>query len=371
MASHRDDRAGRRITRRDFGRLALAAVVSGMGRPAAAARWRMPAEWEPQARCFMTWSAAQELYGRREVAAVHREQAALARAIARGQPTTMLARPEDSDEAERLCGPEVEVLPLAPYDVWARDTLPSFLVDDAGGLAGARWTFNVWGEKFPGYDADRTLAARLCEGLDLLCHDAGLVCEGGAIEPDGAGTLLTTETCLLNPNRNPGLDKREVEAALAAAVGARKVIWLPGSPEDRVTDGHIDGIARFVAPATVLVELSDDPSDPEYEALRENRRALAGATDADGRPLTLHEVLRPRWDRMGERGPDFAASYVNCFIGNGQVILPRFGDRERDAAARDLLAKLFPERSVTQLRIDSVCEGGGGIHCMTQQVPMV
>ncbi len=360
------------LTRRALGRLALGGALGAMtAGPAQAARWRMPGEWEPHEGCFMAWSAAQDLYGRGTLRAVHREQAALAQAIARGQPVTMLARPEDVAAAQRLCGPSVEVLALAPYDVWARDTLPSFLVDDAGGLLGARWTFNVWGEKFPGYDADRDLAARLCARLELDCRDAGLVCEGGAIEPNGAGTLLTTETCLLNPNRNPGLGKREIDAALAAAVGARKVIWLPGSPADAVTDGHIDGIARFVGPTTVVAELSDDREDPEYEALRENRRALDGATDADGRPLEVIELLRPRWERMPERGPDFAASYVNGFIGNGEVILPKFGDAERDAAARDLFAALYPAREIIQLRVDTVCEGGGGIHCMTQQLPKV
>ena len=360
-----------RLSRRALGGLVLAAAVTASGRGANAARLRMPAEWEPQSRCFLTWSAAADLYGSAEIAQVHREQAALAKAIAWGQRTTMLARAEDVAKAERLCGPDVEVLALAPYDVWARDTLPSFLLDASGDLAAARWTFNVWGEKFPGHYADdRTLAARLCDSLGLPCHDADLVCEGGAIDPDGRGTLLTTETCLLNPNRNPGLSKRDIDSALAAAVGARKVIWLPGSPEDAVTDGHIDGIARFVGPATVVCELSDDPEDPEYEALRENRRALEGATDADGRPLEVHEVLRPRWEVMGARGDDFAASYVNFFIGNGQVVMPRFGDAARDAAARDLIARLFPDRVVVQLRIDQVCEGGGGIHCMTQQVPL-
>ena len=248
------------------------------------------------------------------------------------------------------------------------------MIDDAGALAAVSWNFNVWGEKYPeypGYDADRDLAERMAAMLGVPLSKARIVAEGGAIETDGAGTLLTTETCLLNPNRNPGLTTAEIEAELGRLTGARKIIWAYGSDADTVTDGHIDGIARFVAPGVAMVEISDDPADPEYRDLLENARILESATDADGRSIEVVRILRPCWEEMPERGDDFAASYVNAYVANGGIVMPRFGDRARDEAARQIFADLHPGHDIVQIPVDTICEGGGGIHCNTQQIPRV
>ena len=201
--------------------------------------------------------------------------------------------------------------------------------------------------------------------------NAGIVAEGGALEVDGAGTLLTTETCLLNKNRNPGKDRKDIEAELMRLTGATKVVWLHGSEADNITDGHVDGIARFVYPGLAVAEVSDDPEDPEYDDLLTCAEQLEKATDARGEAINVERLLRPRWDVMPDRGNDFAASYVNCFVSNGGIVMPKFGDQERDDAARDLFAKLHPGFEIVQVDVSEICEGGGGIHCNTQQVPAI
>jgi len=318
----------------------------------------------------MCWSAAYETEEEDELWPIYEEQARLAKAIARFEPVTVLAHPEDAASARRFCGPVVQVKAIDLYDLWARDTLPSFVSDPSGKLRAVTWNFNAWGNKDNEMTADWTLAKRAAGTLGVTSLVANIIAEGGAIEVDGEGTLLTTETCLLNPNRNPGISKREIERELAFLTGATKVIWLPGSTFDTVTDGHIDGIARFVAPGAVLAEVTDDRQDPEYEELKENAKVLERATDAKGRKLEVIRIYRPRWEYIRDKGDDFAATYVNFYIANGGVIMGKYGDPKRDEEARALLAELFPARQIVQIRYDEICEGGGGIHCSTQQVPV-
>ncbi len=191
--------------------------------------------------------------------------------------------------------------------------------------------------------------------------------EGGAISVDGDGTLLTTESVLLNANRNPGISRNKIETLLCQFTGARKIIWLPGSFVERITDGHVDGLAVFAREGLVIAEVSDDREDPEYAILQENLRALQLATDAKGRSLTVRTITRPPYNPTWSG--DFAASYVNFYIANGAVIMPAFGNRRSDAAAKNILAEAFPKREIIAFRIDAIAEGGGGIHCVTQQQP--
>ncbi len=335
--------------------------------------FQMPAEWTPHARCFMALCAAYDLYDEKELDDIQQAQARVAQAIAQFEPVTMLVDPdEDMPYVRNLCGPSVTLLPMAHYDVWTRDTLPTF-VHTPTGLNAIGWNFNVWGNKFPkdeGYELDKDLGSRLAAHLNIPFVQANIICEGGAIEVDGEGTLLTTETCLLNPNRNHGLSRTEIEADLMRLTGCSKVIWLYGSDADKITNGHIDGIARFVEPGVVLAEVSSDPEDPEYDDLQRCALELEKAQDARGRKLEVIRIERPRWEKMSERGPDFAASYINCYEANGGIVIPRFGDMQRDAKALAIFKQLRPNHKIVQVEVDAICEGGGGIHCNTQQLPI-
>lgn len=294
----------------------------------------------------MAFSATHGIYRPAEIRRIRREQAAIAQAIARFEPVVMFANRYDIAEARALCGSPVTVPQLAHYDVWTRDTLPSVVFDTQNRRHAVSWNFNVWGDKFAGYEADRTFARRFARHLELPLVSANIVTEGGAIEVDGEGTLLTTESCLLNPNRNPGRSRNEIERELTRLTGAGNIIWLPGSKADAVTDGHIDGIARFVKPGVIVTEITDDRRDPEYRDLQRAAEILDSATDAKGRKFEVIRLKRPRFDVMPTRGEDFAASYVNCYLANDGIVLPQFGDAARDRAAMGLFSELLPEYEI-------------------------
>ena len=333
-------------------------------------------EWHPHDRCVMTWCDNETVYGHDTVVQIRREQARIARAVARFEPVVMLANTHDIGDARKQCGKAVTVRELAVDDIWARDTMP-FIQPRGRKDAADRpvtealgWNFNAWGEKYPSlHHADRTLAQRYAQEEGLPFNRASIVAEGGAMETDGLGTLITTETCLLNPNRNPGMKRAEVEEALKEHALCSHVIWLWGSEVDTVTDGHVDGICRFIRPGVVVTEVTDDKEDPEYEDLIENAVRLEAARDARGEKLEVIRLNRPLWENMPERGGDFAASYVNAYFPNGGIVMPKFGDRVRDETAHDLFAKLEPDRKIIQIAVDQIAEGGGGIHCCTMQIP--
>jgi agmatine deiminase len=359
------------VSRRKFN-AAAAALISFPGMAVAKpSTFLMPAEWHPHKACYMAFSAAVGVYSQKQITRIRREQAMIAKAIARFEPVIIFTNTNDVAAAKTLCGPTVAVQTLAHFDIWTRDTLPSMVLDTAGRIQAVSWNFNVWGEKFRGYDLDRDLATRFAATLKLPLVKARLVAEGGAMDVDGEGTMLTTESCLLNSNRNPEMTRQQVERELKRMTGANKIIWLPGSKADAVTDGHIDGIARFIRPGVVVSEVTDDRHDPEYKDLQKSAEILESAIDAKGRKLDVIRLKRPRWDVMPSRGNDFAASYVNCYFPNGGIILPVFGDPERDRAASGLFRELMPDREMVHLRVDEICEGGGGIHCNTQHLPSV
>lgn len=317
----------------------------------------------------MALSSAWNHYDSREVDAIRAEQAAVARAIRRFEPVTMLVNPEDTEDARRLCGQDIDVAILPHYDGSVRDTLPTVVRNGAGDRWAIGWNFDAWGDAFDGYEADYDLAQRFAAHAGLPFRRADIVTEGGAFDGDGAGTVLASETALLDPRRNDGRTRTDIEDQFRRYLGARKVVWLRGSRADVITDGHVDSIAKFVAPGKLVVEISDDPDDPDYHDLHENQRRLAGLTDAAGRTVEVVPVKRPRWDFLGDRGEDFAVSYVNGYIANGGIVMPEFGDPVRDDNARDVFARLSGGRTVVQVRVDRICAAGGGIHSYTLQIP--
>lgn len=328
--------------------------------------FRMPAEWAPHARCWMGWPCRSDLWGA-GLEAARDAYTAVARAIAGFEPVTMLADAAALDEAQARCGAGVTCQAMPLDDSWLRDTGPTFVLDGRGGLAGVDWRFNAWGEKFLPYDQDALLAERLLAQLGLRRYAAPLVLEGGSIHVDGEGTLLTSEECLLNPNRNPELDRAGIEALLRRTLGVEAFVWLGQGLDKDETDGHVDNIACFVKPGVVMAVTCDDPADPNHAILSDNLARLKRARDARGRTLEIIELPLPREPRHLD-GQRLALSYVNFYIANGGIVMPSFDDAN-DAAARDIVARAFPDRKVLQVPALDILAGGGGIHCITQQQP--
>ena len=331
--------------------------------------YAMPAEWAPHRACWMAWPVEHLQW--KDLAAVEQGYADVANAVARFEPVVMVADPSRIESAQRLCGAGVEVVPMALDDSWMRDTGPSFVRHAGhGAVAGVDWRFNCWGGYAPAYQQDAQTANRVLRHLGLPAYHSSLTLEGGAFHVDGDGTLITTESVLLNPNRNWGLNQREAEIELFRATGARKVIWLPGDPDGitgDMTDGHVDGIACFLAPGTALFEL-DRTAPPDIAALeRENRRALELATDARGRRLEIVDLVSEH-EGLGGDADMFCRSYINYYLPNGGVVMPAYGV-PGDARVRDALQSIYPEREIVLVDLNSIAPGGGGIHCITQQQP--
>ncbi len=336
------------------------------GRTPREAGFTMPAEWDRHERCWMAWPHRADLYGKR-LPSIQRGYARVAQAIRQFEPVTMLAAREAVEEARQLCGADVEVLPFDLDDAWLRDSGPTFLRHASGKRAGVSWHFNAWGGKHRPWDKDDALAGGLLERLGLSWYRSSLTLEGGAFHVDGEGTLLTTESCVLNPNRNLGWSKKEAEAELKQALGVEKIIWLPGDPGEMETDGHVDGLACFVRPGVVLVETNPYPDDPHAVVLRENLKALEGQSDARGRTLDLLFIEEAADAEATSQ--IFSRSYINFYLANGGVVMPGFGI-EADARVREVVARAYPDRRVVQVDIADIAPGGGGIHCITQQEPL-
>jgi agmatine deiminase len=327
----------------------------------------MPAEWAAHAGCWMAWPRRIELW-REHLDAAREDYVRVAQAIAKFEPVTMYADPEDAADAKSRCGPSIGVVPIPLDDSWLRDAAPTVVMDSAGRRAASAFTFNAWGAKFESYDKD----AALGEGIGALAgfpvYRSRLVAEGGGFLSDGEGTVITAETCILNSNRNPGWSKAQAEAELRAMLGAKKVIWLPGDPYDTSTDGHVDGYVALVKPGTVLCEVVADPEDPRFSIMAENRRVLETQTDARGRRFTLLPIAEAPHSAAPDGAEFFCRSYVNFYLANGAVIAPAYGIAE-DAAVLQTLTHAFPNRTIVQIELETLFRGGGGIHCITQQVP--
>ena len=329
------------------------------------AGFHMPAEWEPHRCCWMAWPVEEEIWGE-YLPQCQQEYASVARAIAGYEPVHVLVPPGSFSEASRLCGASVEVIPWDLDDAWMRDMGPNFLKNQHGDTAVSIFHFNAWGYKYPRYRKDAAIGHRLAESLRIRVFSSPLFMEGGGINVDGEGTLLTTEQCVLNENRNPGISKKEAEHELCHALGVGNIIWLPGDPDDKETDGHVDGLACFVKPGVVLVELDPDPSSERHRILMENVHALETATDDCGRKLEIQFIEEAREvEALGDR---FCRSYINFYIANDGIVMPEYGIPS-DERAREVVQGCFPDRKITGVDIRHIAYGGGGIHCITQQQP--
>lgn len=331
---------------------------------AKAAGYRMPAEWEPHLRTWMMWPCRAEVWD--DLATTRAAYARVAHAIRQFEPVSMVVHPRDLASARDLLGQDIELVEHQIDDSWARDAGPCFLTNDIGGRAGACFEFNAWGGKYHPYDGDNSVDLAILQAADLPGLKSDLVAEGGGVSVDGQGTILTTESCFPNPNRNPGWSRDQIEAELKAMLGGDKVIWLPGNVEEVETDGHVDGIAVFAAPGVVLMQDPGPRSHHWHQIHTANLQALQGQTDAQGRALEL--VMLPDASASPKADEEFCDSYVNSYICNGGVIMPGYGIRE-DGQVREILQDVFPGRAVVEVNIDDIVIGGGGIHCITQQEP--
>ncbi|MBT2506090.1 agmatine deiminase family protein [Streptomyces sp. ISL-98] len=328
----------------------------------------MPAETQRHERTYMAWPPLDSEW-EEWAEDVQADIARIARSIAEFEPVVLLAAPEEVKAARRACGSGVEVIQVPVDDLWMRDTGPTF-VTRRRGLQGIDFHFNGWGGKQE-HDRDGQVArsALTREGVPRI--DAPLTAEGGSLEVDGHGTLLVTESSLVNGNRNPGKSRDEIEAALKNLLGVTTVIWLKGVRGKDITDCHVDALARFAEDGVVLLSRPPEGAGPDVwtRAYDQARGVLETATDARGRKLELVNLPEPDPSELGRRGPDFLGSYANFYAVNDAVIIPRFGDRKADRNAASIIGELHPGRKVVQVQIDTVAEGGGGIHCATQQQP--
>ena len=321
----------------------------------------MPAEWARHERTLMAWPCRTELWGDL-LEDARRDHAAVASAIAAFEPVTMVANPGEQAARARsaLTAENVEILELPIDDSWLRDSGPIFTLGATGTRIGVHFGFSAWGEKFSPWDSDHAAGGVLAERYGDAVDLAPFVLEGGSIAVDGEGTLITTEECLLHPSRNPSMSKEQIESGLIEYLGVQRVVWLEkGLVEDRDTDGHVDLIAAFTAPGEVLLQ-AGPPGTEDEERMEVNRERL----EAAGLAVQRLDVL-PFVEVAGE---PIAVSHMNFYLANGAVIVPLTG-RETDAEALSVIGAAYPDREVVGVPGAVLAYGGGGPHCITQQVP--
>jgi agmatine deiminase len=327
----------------------------------------MPAEFAPHQATWMSWPTERSLWAG-HLDAARDDWAATARAVAAFEPVVMVCNPREATDVRRRCGQGVEALEMPIDDSWLRDNGPIFVTNGKGEIALVHFGFNSWGEKYLPYDRDARLPELVASHFGVRRYRAPFVLEGGSFFVDGEGTVLTTEQCLLHPNRNPSMSREEIEDGLRSFLGVDEVVWLPhGLVEDRDTDGHIDGLAQLVQPGVVMLAVAAGEADPNAPRFDEDRRILQGARDAQGRSFEVLDGPVNGWAELEGIGP-IVIPYMNHYLANGAVIVP-VGDIPEDDAALELLAKAYPDREVVGVPGAIVSFGGGGPHCITQQVP--
>jgi agmatine deiminase len=349
--------------------------------------YRMPGEFEPHAGCWMLWPERPDNW-RLGAKPAQQAFAAVAAAIAGSEPVSVGVSAAQYDNARRRLPAGVRVVELSSDDAWMRDVGPTFVVNGRGGLRGVDWMFNAWGGLdggiyFP-WDRDEAVAQKVIEIEGCDRYRAPFVLEGGAIHVDGQGTLITTEECLLNRNRNPHLSRSEIERLLVRYLGIDTIVWLGRGVHLDETDGHVDNLCAFVRPGEVVLTWTDDKRDPQYPISRDALERLMQARDARGRRFKVHKLVQPgplhmtkaeaegidaaEGSQPREAGARLAGSYVNFYLGNRRVVVPLL-DPKRDGAALRKLKALFPKREVVGVPGREVLLGGGNVHCITQQVP--
>ena len=328
----------------------------------------IPAEWAPHRAMWVGWPSHAELWGD-DFEQAQSEVEGLVRALAgpgREQVKLMIGNDEALADAQaRFAGVAgVTVVAGRFGDIWLRDTGPIFGV---GSKTGAAFGFNGWGGKYV-YPHDDEVADQIGEaaGVPLVRHSA--ILEGGSLDHDGLGTLLTTRQCLLNPNRNAGWNENVAGIALAEALGARKIVWLGDGLLNDHTDGHVDNLARFVAPGVVAVPMAFGRNDPNAEAYENAAAAVRAATDAEGNPLKVLLIPSPGLIVDEDERP-IPASHMNFLIANGAVIVPTYGNEMAARLACEALATVFPDHEIIPLPSKAILTGGGSFHCISQQEP--
>ncbi|HEV2857733.1 MAG TPA: agmatine deiminase [Solirubrobacterales bacterium] len=351
--------------------------------------FRMPGEFEPHSGCWMAWPERPDNW-RLGAKPAQEAYAAVAEAIVASEPVTMAVSDAQFENCRAILPPEVRVVEVSTDDAWIRDHGPTFVVDGSGRRRGVDWHFNAWGGTegglyFP-WDRDDRVAAKVLEIEGNDRYRAPIVLEGGAIHVDGEGTVLTTEECLLNPNRNPELSREQIERVLLDYLGAEKVIWLGAGVFEDETDGHVDNLACFARPGVVLLTWTDDEDDPQHQISGDARERLEAATDAQGRSLEVILLPSPGPLQISAEeaqgvdtaegtvprsaGDRLAASYVNFYLGNSRIVYPLLDPRHDEEAAATL-RRVFPDREIIGVPAREILLGGGNIHCITQQVPAV
>jgi agmatine deiminase len=349
--------------------------------------FRMPAEFERHSGCWMLWPERPDNWrlGAKPAQAAF---AAVATAIAAGEPVSVGVSAAQFENARARLPRNIRVVEITSNDAWMRDCGPTFVIDGKGRRRGVDWTFNAWGGLHGGlyfpWDRDDEVAQKVLELEGADRYRTSVVMEGGAIHVDGQGTCLTTEECLLNPNRNPHLSRDDIEEQLRLFLAVSTVIWLGKGVYRDETGGHIDELACFTSPGHVALTWTDDRSDPQFEISQDAYQRLRHAKDARGRRLEIHKIHQPgplfmtaeeaagvdarpgsHPRRAGDR---LAASYINFYIANKCLVMPLY-DKRSDAPALRMLKRLFPTRTVLGVPTREILLGGGNIHCITQQVP--
>lgn len=353
----------------------------------AADGYRMPGEFEPHSGCWMAWPERPDNW-RLHAKPAQSAYASVAEAINATEPVTMAVSDAEFEHCRAALSPSVRVVEVSTDDAWMRDMGPTFVVNGGGSLRGVDWRFNAWGGLEGGlyspWDRDERAARKVLEIEGSDRYRAPIVLEGGSIHVDGQGTVITTEECLLSPNRNPGLAREQIEQVLYDYLAAERVIWLGRGLYNDETDGHVDNLACFVEPGVVLLTWTDVQSDPTYAISRDALARLERSTDARGRTLEVIRILAPGPLLISEEeakgvipvagtmprrsGDLMAASYVNFFLGTERIVFPLLDERFDDAAA-EVLRSCFPGREVVGVAAREILLGGGNIHCITQQVP--
>jgi agmatine deiminase len=355
----------------------------------AADGFRAPGEFEPHCGCWMAWPERPDNW-RLGAKPAQQAFAAVAEAINASEPVTMAVSDGQFERCRSMLSPSIRVVEISADDAWMRDTGPTFVLGDDGARRGVDWHFNAWGGSLGGlyrsWERDERVARKVLEIEGAGRYRAPIVLEGGSIHMDGQGTVMATEECLLNPNRNPELSREQIERVLFDHLGAERMIWLGRGVCEDETDGHIDNLACFARPGVVLLTWTDDQSDPQYAISRDARERLEDATDAAGRaieviclpspgPIMITEeeaggVETVQGSRPRRPGDRLAATYVNFYPGTSRVVFPLL-DSRFDAQAAELLEGCFPDREVVGVPAREILLGGGNIHCITQQVPAV
>jgi agmatine deiminase len=349
--------------------------------------FRMPGEFEPHAGCWILWPERPDNW-RLGAKPAQKAFVAVATAIAQFEPVTMGVSRDQFQNARHMLPGHIRVIEMSYNDSWIRDCGPTFVINDKRVVRGVDWDFNAWGGLdgglyFP-WDQDALVAQKVLEVERVDRYKTNLVLEGGSIHVDGEGTLLVTEECLLNPNRNPQLTKEEIEENLRQYLNVKKIIWLGKGVYLDETSGHVDNLCCFIRPGVAALTWTDDKADPQYEISMDAYERLGAATDAKGRKFEIHKIHQPgpiyitKEESEGvdvvegtlprREGDRLAGSYINFYIANGGIVMPTFDD-PHDRAAFETLERLFPDRKVVGVPAREILLGGGNIHCIVQQQP--